>query len=109
MNHWKSAALGAFGGTLGGAILAVLVMYGAAITGHFPSDPRQIRQYLMANPQLFAEMAQKLQQQQDDEDEVARQSSINKLGLETFFDPKIAYVTGPKTAKTTLVEFFDYN
>src|ERR1051325_6125368 len=109
MNYWKSAALGAFGGALGGAVLAVLVVSRAAVTGHFPSDDRHIRQYLIANPQLFAEMAQRLQQQQDDEDEKARQASIAKLGLQTFFDPRVAFVTGPTSAKTTLVEFFDYN
>jgi protein-disulfide isomerase len=31
------------------------------------------------------------------------------LGLKKFFDPAVAYVTGPANAKNTFVELFDYN
>jgi protein-disulfide isomerase len=109
MTNWKSAALGALGGSLGGAIIAIAVVFGAAVTGHFPSDDRHLRGYLIAHPQLFAQMAERLQQVQDDEDERVRQASIDKLGVQTFFDPRIAYVEGPTSAKNSLVEFFDYN
>lgn len=109
MNYWKSATLGAVGGALGGAVIAVMVVYAAAVTGNFPSDDVHLRSYLIAHPELFAQMAERLQQQQDDEDERERQASIDKMGVATFFDPKIAYVTGPQSAKTTFVEFFDYN
>jgi protein-disulfide isomerase len=110
MDRWKNALLGAIGGTMGGALLAVVIIYGAALTGNFPGyDDKHIHQYLMAHPQLFAQMAERLQQQQDDTDDRMRQAAINRLGLRTFFDPKIAFVTGPEKAKTTFVEFFDYN
>jgi protein-disulfide isomerase len=110
MNLWKAALLGTIGGTLGGALFAVTIIYGAALTGNFPSyDDRHIHDYLISHPQLFAQMAERLQQQQDDADDKQRQGAIDKVGLRTFFDPKIAFVTGPENAKTTFVEFFDYN
>ena len=39
----------------------------------------------------------------------AREAAVAKVGLKAFFDPKIAFITGPANAKTTLAEFFDYN
>jgi len=72
-----------------------MVVYAAATTGNFPSDDNHLRSYLISHPQLFAQMAERLQQQQDDEDEQERQASIDKMGVNRFFDPKIAYVTGP--------------
>jgi protein-disulfide isomerase len=111
-SSWKTTLLGA----LGGAAIAVGIVYGAAVTGHFPQDvarnDQHIHDYLMAHPQLFADMAAKYQTQQDaeaDEEDVARQAAIDKLGEKSFFNPKVAFVTGPQTARTTLVEFFDYN
>jgi hypothetical protein len=87
---WKSAALGA----LGGAAIGVAIVYGAALTGNFPGqDDRHIRSYLMSHPQIFAEMSDRFQQQQDDADDQARQSAIDRLGVKRFFDPKIAFVT----------------
>lgn len=38
-----------------------------------------------------------------------REAAVAKVGIKAFFDPKIAFVTGPENAKTTLAEFFDYN
>ena len=39
----------------------------------------------------------------------ARQAAVRKLGLKPFFNPRLAFVTGPESARTTFVEFFDYN
>ena len=109
--QWKFAALGA----LGGAVIAVAVVFGAAATGHFPTAPvdgKQVRAYLLKNPQIFAEIQERyaaLQENQEDVAERARQMAVNSAGLKTFFDPKLAYVTGPANAKVSLVEFFDYN
>jgi protein-disulfide isomerase len=103
-------------GALGGAAIAVAIVYGAAVTGNFPQDSaktdKHIHDYLIAHPQLFADMAAKYQAQQDaeaDEEDVERQAAIDKLGAKSFFNPKVAFVTGPQDARTTLVEFFDYN
>ncbi|MEI9993199.1 MAG: thioredoxin domain-containing protein [Rhizomicrobium sp.] len=110
--QWKTALLGA----LGGAVLAIGIVFGAAALGYFPQrehfDGRQVRAYLLAHPQILLEVTAKLQdREQDDEDsaEQARQAAVDKAGLKTFFDPNLAYVSGPAAARTTLVEFFDYN
>jgi hypothetical protein len=106
IQQWKTVSLGA----LVGAAIAVSVIYGAALTGNFPgTSDKRIHDYLVSNPQLFEEMSEKFQQEQDNADDLARQSAIDKLGLRKFFDPGVAFVTGPSNAKTTFVEFYDYN
>jgi protein-disulfide isomerase len=108
-SSWKMNLLSA----LGGAALAVGIVYGAAVTGQFPqntaANDRHIRDYLMSHPELFADMGAKYQEQQDDAADAARQAAVDKLGAKAFFNSKLAYVTGPANAKTTFVEFFDYN
>jgi protein-disulfide isomerase len=110
--QWKTALAGA----LGGAVIAVAAVYALAATGHLPQDRRvdgrQISAYLLGHPQLLAEMSNRLQDQQASDEDVAeraRQMAVDKAGLKTFFDPSVAYVTGPADAKVSLVEFFDYN
>jgi protein-disulfide isomerase len=106
ISQWRTIALGA----LSGAAIAVAIVFGAALTGNFPgAGDRQIRAYLLSHPQLVAQMSDKYQQEQDDADDRARQAAIDRLGVARFFDPKIAFVTGPVTARSTFVEFFDYN
>jgi len=110
-SEWKFAALGA----LGGAAIAVAIVFGSAALGFFPAghvDGRQVRAYLLKNPQIFAEMQQRYADQQANQEDVAehaRQMAVDTAGLKTFFDPNVAYVTGPANAKASLVEFFDYN
>ncbi|MEI9989334.1 MAG: thioredoxin domain-containing protein [Rhizomicrobium sp.] len=109
--QWKFAALGA----LVGAAIAVGIVFGAAATGYFPTarvDGRQVRAYLLAHPQIFAEIQERyaaLQERQADVAEGARQAAVDTAGAKAFFDPAVAYVTGPANAKISLVEFFDYN
>jgi protein-disulfide isomerase len=107
--HWKLAALGG----LAGAAIAVVIVLVLASTGALPfsrdtSDAR-VRDYLMRNPQILVDMSNKLQNDQQQTEDTARQTAVNKLGLKAFFDPKVAFITGPANAKNTLVEFFDYN
>ncbi len=106
-SHWKTAVLGG----LGGAVLAVIVVFGLARGGLLGGGSSQtaIHNYLMAHPEILVAMSNKLQMQQQDSDDAARQAAVDKLGVKTFFDPKLAFITGPKDAKTTFVEFFDYN
>src|SRR5215471_20521757 len=104
-SSWKLAALSA----LGGAAIAVAIVYGAALVGAFPQDDTHLRSYLMAHPEIFADMGAKFQADQDEAIDRARQAAIDKLGPMAFFNPKLAYITGPAGARTTLVEFFDYN
>ncbi|MGN6514747.1 MAG: DsbA family protein [Rhizomicrobium sp.] len=107
--NWKLAALGG----LGGAAIAIVIVLGLAATGTLPqsqaaSDAR-IREFLLRNPSILVDMTNKMQADQETRDEAARQVAVDKIGLKRFFDPKVAFVTGPANAKTTVVEFFDYN
>jgi protein-disulfide isomerase len=104
--QWKSAALAG----LVSAVLALAVVFGAGALKILPgtSDAR-IREYLIAHPDMVFTMIQKVQANQADEENRRRQAAIDKIGLKRFFDPAVAYVTGPAKAKNTFVEFFDYN
>ncbi len=105
--QWKIAALGA----LGGAAIAVTIVFGSAIMGLLPEriDGNQVRAYLMAHPGLIVDMTNRLTEQQADDADRAQQAAVRAIGLKTFFDPKIAFVTGPANAKMTFVEFYDYD
>ncbi len=104
---WKLAALGG----LGGAVLSLAVVFGAAALGMMPSPNRDadIHDYLMAHPSILADMSNKMQAEQDLAEEAVRQDAVNKLGMKAFFDPRAAFVTGPADAKSTIVEFYDYD
>jgi len=107
MRDWTMAALSA----LGGAFLAVSIVFAAANAGLLPgaaADSR-IRAYLLAHPDLVAEMTDKMQLEQQQADAVKAAAALKKIGLKTFFDPAIAFVTGPADAKKSLVEFYDYD
>jgi protein-disulfide isomerase len=105
-DQWKSAAVGG----LGGAILALAVMFGASHFGLLPgSSDKAVHDYLMAHPEILVDMTNKLQETQDTSEDTERQAAVDKLGQKAFFDPRLAFVTGPANAKTTVVEFFDYN
>jgi protein-disulfide isomerase len=103
---WKPALIGG----AAGAGLATILVFGAAVLGLFPSPrDRQFESYLMSHPSIILAMAEKAQRDQAQSEERALQSAVDKIGLSTYFDPKLAFVTGPANAKNSLVEFFDYN
>ena len=104
-SQWKLAALSG----LCGATAALVVVYAGNALGLFPANGPAIHAYLMAHPEIVADMSNALQQQQDDAEALASQHAVDKLGVKAFFNPKIAYITGPANAKTTVVEMFDYN
>ena len=106
--NWEIAAIGG----AAGAVVALLFAFAAVTLGWPPfmtANAHAIHRYLVSHPEVLAEMTNKLQAQQDEQQDSSRQAAVNKLGLKAFFDPKIAFVTGPANAKTTVVEFFDYN
>lgn len=103
--QWKTAAAGG----LAGAAIAIAVVFGAASLGLVPGNDRAIHDYLMSHPGIIFDMQNKVQAEQDAAQHTAQQTAVDKLGLKAFFDPRIAFVTGPANAKTTIVEFFDYN
>src|ERR1700744_5132777 len=110
MRDWRSVVTGA----LGGALLVVAIVYAAASQGWLPGTgvsggTANIRGYLLGHPELLAEMTEKLQAQQDAADKVKAASAMKKIGMNAFFDPRIAFVTGPADAKKSVVEFYDYN
>ena len=99
--------------TGGGAALAVAIVFILSRYGLIPADrtvsENAIHDYLLSHPEVLVDMTNKLQARQQETDDAARQVAVSKLGTKVFFDPAIAFVTGPENAKTTFVEFFDYN
>jgi protein-disulfide isomerase len=107
-DKWKIAALG---GCAGGAVTLVITLCAAGL-GLPPfgaANGSALHAYLVSHPDVLVEMTNKLQTQQDDEQDDARQKAVDKLGQKAFFDPRVAFVAGPAGARTTVVEFFDYN
>ncbi|HUO94313.1 MAG TPA: DsbA family protein [Rhizomicrobium sp.] len=92
-----------------GAVAAIIVIYGGSALGILPANGPAVQRYMLAHPELLVAMTNELQQQQDAEENHASQQAVDKLGLKAFFNPHIAYITGPENAKTTFVEMFDYN
>jgi protein-disulfide isomerase len=108
MRDWA----GILAGALGGALLAVTIVFAAAGQGWLPvsaSNNVDIRNYLLSHPQVLAEASDRLQKQQEASDEAKAAQAMKKIGMAAFFDSKIAFVTGPADAKKSLVEFYDYN
>ncbi len=108
-NQWRVASIGA----LAGAVLAVVATFILAAAGLLPrshdSDAKAIHAYLLEHPDVVVEMTNKLSVQEDALNAKNQADALQRIGMKSFFDPKIAFVTGPTDAKMTLVEFFDYN
>jgi protein-disulfide isomerase len=96
-------------GAVGGALLAVAVILSMARHGYLPINDRQMQSYLMTHPELAPAMMGAAQLQDDQKQKAAQEAAMRKLGQAALFDPKIAFVTGPADAKTSLVEFYDYD
>jgi len=96
-------------GAVGGAALAVAIILVMAQSGLLPINDRQMQTYLMLHPELAPAMMGRAQAL-DDQKQVADQTAaMKKMGQAAFFDPAVAFVTGPADAKTSLVEFYDYD
>ncbi|HEX2593039.1 MAG TPA: DsbA family protein [Rhizomicrobium sp.] len=107
-DQWKTAALGAFGG----ATIALVIVFVAASAGFFQNravTEETIHDYLMAKPEMLQEMSDALHDKQQQAEVDASQRAVDKQGIAKYFDPGVAFVTGPANAKNTVVEFFDYN
>jgi protein-disulfide isomerase len=104
----STAVAGAIGGAA--AVIAIFfVVVGTKLLPLGPAFDQHVHDYLIAHPQVLVAMTDKLQQQQNEDSDAARQKAADKLGRETFFDPRVAFVIGRPDARTTFVEFFDYN
>jgi protein-disulfide isomerase len=107
-NQWKTAAVGA----LGGATIALVIVFGAARMGMFQdrvATEQTVHDYLLAKPEILQEVSEAYDEKQRQAEVDASQAAVDKVGLPAYFNPKVAFVTGPANAKTTIVEFFDYN
>ena len=104
--HWLMAGLGGLIGT----VLSLGVVFGAGALGFLPgTGDARIHAYLLSHPAVLYEMANAAQNEDADQAQQRLQAAVDKIGLAKFFDPSIAYVTGPAGAKNSFVEFFDYN
>jgi len=94
-------------GAVGGAALAVAVILTMADRGMMPINDVQMQTFLMNRPELAAAMLGRYQQQEEMKQKAQQTSAL--MNKAAFFDPKIAFVTGPADAKNTFVEFYDYD
>lgn len=106
-SQMKLAALSA----LIGACLALIVVIGASAFGLLPQrfNGAQIRSYLLDHPELLVEMQLKLEEKDALDTERDQRAALLAIDRKAFFDPRIAFVSGPSNAKNTFVEFYDYD
>ncbi|MEO8300426.1 MAG: thioredoxin domain-containing protein [Rhizomicrobium sp.] len=96
-------------GAVGGAMLAVAIVLVMAQSGLLPINDRQMQTYLMRHADLAPAMMGQAQAMDEVKQQAAQAAALKKIGQGAFFDPAIAFVTGPADAKTSLVEFYDYD
>ncbi|HVW75104.1 MAG TPA: DsbA family protein [Rhizomicrobium sp.] len=96
-------------GALGGAAIAIAVIMVMAQNGLVPINDRQMQAYLMQHPDLVPAMMARSQALDDQKQAQIQAEAMRKVGQAAFFDPAVAFVTGPADAKTSLVEFYDYD
>ena len=96
-------------GALGGALLGVALVLVMARHGLVPINDAQMRSYLLDHADVLPAMLNRAQAMDDEKQRLAQNAAMKKIGHAAFFDPAIAFVTGPADAKTTLVEFYDYD
>jgi protein-disulfide isomerase len=94
---------------LAGAALAVAITLTMAQNGLMPINDRQMQSYLLQHPDLAPAMMTRAQAMDDQRQAQAQTAAVRKVGQKALFDPAIAFVTGPADAKSTLVEFYDYD
>ncbi len=104
--QWITAALGG----LVGAVVSLAVMFTLIALNVVPvaSDAR-LHSYLMTHPKLAYDMQAAADVQEAEQAQRQEQAAVDRIGVKRFFDPSVAYVTGPANAKNTFVEFYDYN
>lgn len=96
-------------GAVGGAMLAVAIVLVMAQNGLLPINDRQMQSYLMQHPELAPAMMGQAQAMDELKQQNKQAAALKAVGQAAFFDPKIAFVTGPADAKQSLVEFYDYD
>jgi protein-disulfide isomerase len=92
-----------------GALIAVAAVVVMTNAGLMPLNEAQLRAYLLSHPAIVGEMNDAAQRAEDTRTAAASAAAIKKVGLDAFFNPHIAFVTGPVNAPNTMVEFYDYD
>jgi protein-disulfide isomerase len=96
-------------GAAGGALLAVALVLVMARHGLIPINDNQMQSYLLRHADILPAMLNRAQAMEEQRQRAEQAAAMRKLGQAAFFDPAIAFVTGPADAKNTLVEFYDYD
>jgi protein-disulfide isomerase len=96
-------------GAAGGALLAVALVLVMARHGLIPINDAQMQGYLLRHADILPAMLNRAQAMDEQRQQAEQAAAMRKLGQAAFFDPAIAFVTGPADAKNTLVEFYDYD
>ena len=96
-------------GALGGALLGVALVLVMARHGLVPINDAQMQTYLLEHADVLPAMLNRAEAMDDEKKRLAQNAAMKKIGQAAFFDPAVAFVTGPADAKTTLVEFYDYD
>jgi protein-disulfide isomerase len=96
-------------GAIGGALLAVAIILTMADRGLLTINDRQMQTYLLRHAELAPTMMARAQALDDQRQQAAQAAAMKKLGQAALFDPAVAFVTGPADAKSSLVEFYDYD
>ena len=101
-------------GAFAGALIAVVIIFAAASNGLLPGaqgamSGDAIHAYLLEHPTIVNEMGEKLQAQEQAQKDKAAGEAMKQIGMNAFFDPRIAFISGPENAARTVVEFYDYN
>lgn len=98
-------------GALAGACFALVVMFGSFALGLVPQrlNGAEIRSYLLDHPELLVEMQLKLEEKDASATAREQQAALLAIDRKSFFDPRIAFVSGPANARNTFVEFYDYD
>jgi protein-disulfide isomerase len=96
-------------GAVGGAALAVAAILAMAQNGLLPINDSQMRGYLIEHAELGPAMMNRAQALDDERQAEVQAAAVKKAGQKVFFDPAVAFVTGAAGARTSLVEFYDYD
>jgi len=96
-------------GAAGGALLGLALVLTMARHGLVPINDAQMRSYLLQHADILPAMLNRAQAMEDEKQKTAQNAAMKKVGQAAFFDPAIAFVTGPADAKSSLVEFYDYD
>ena len=94
---------------LAGGAVGLGAALSASALGLMPINERQMQTYMLSHSELLPAMMQRAQALDEERTAAKQAAAVKKMGEAAFFDPNIAFVTGPADAKQSLVEFYDYD